>query len=294
MQSRCGVVPRWLNVAVARTWVHQRALGIAVAASVTACAPAGPVTWADGIQALPDRIDDGSVLALTGPQPTLVPAAAMAYQPDAAVCAGSVRLAADGQGGWYAAWWSPRTDSSVALLVARRVGPDSAWSAPVIADARDRGHRGCARPAPAIAADAARKYVHLAYHLDAPTGAGVYGGHSMESGTYFHDPVAIVYGDRTVAASIATSGDNVVVAYEDPNSARPRIALAVSRSAGHLYDARVEVTPSSMRATSPRVAIRGDRIAVAWTAGEGEADTRTMARLGTLDPAPATAGGSDQ
>ena len=212
------------------------------------------------------------------------------------VCTASVRVADDGEGGWFAAWWAPRADSSVVLVVARRVGPDSAWSAPVVADARDRAHEGCDRPAPAIAADIARKYVHLAYHLDTPAGAGVYGGHSMESGTYFHDPVAIVYGDRPVATSIATSGDVVAVAYEDPNSMHPRVALALSTTAGHLYETRLDVTPTSMRATAPRVAVDGNRVAVAWTAEAWEAGsrgTRTMVRLGTLRQPAATPSGSE-
>jgi hypothetical protein len=186
----------------------------------------------------------------------------------------------------FAAWWAPRADSNATLLVSRRVKADSgAWSAPVIADARDQSRAGCRRPAPAIAADIARGYVHLAYYLDGPTGAGIYGGHSMESGTYFHDPVAIIYGERAVATAIATSGDLVAVAYEDPNSERARIALAISLTAGHLYEHRMDVSPSSMRATNPRVTLEGRRVAVSWTAEEweqGAQGSRAMMRIGTI------------
>jgi hypothetical protein len=115
----------------------------------------------------------------------------------------------------------------------------------------------------------------------------------MERGTYFHDPVPIVYGDRPVATAIATSGELAAVAYEDPNSARPRIALAISWTAGHVYDQRLEASPSSMRSMTPRVALRDGRVAVAWAAQESEgAPRRAMMRLGTIteDRTPATGG----
>jgi hypothetical protein len=265
--------------------------------ATASCAPPSPVKWEE-IVSPPGGIDGRPLLSLIGTEASTSAAPAPEGEFPQPVCPQSIRVATDGAGGRYAAWWAPRADSSVVLVVARRSAGDGAWNAPVIADARDRGHGGCNRPAPAIAADAARKYVHLAYHLDAPTGAGVYGGHSMESGTYFHDPVAIVYGDRPVATSIATSGEVVAVAYVDPNSARPRIALALSHTAGHLYEDRIDVSPSSMRATDPRVAIDGQRIAVAWTAEEWEAGaqgSRTMLRMGTLTgPAATREGGRGQ
>ena len=252
-----------------------RAISTVTMMIVGACQPAPPVEWKD-MQPLPE-IDDSLPPGFdAGPR----------VDTQGAVCDGSVRVAYDLQGGLFAAWWAPRADSNAVLLVARRVKEDSgSWSAPVVADARDQSGAGCRRPPPAIAADAARGYVHLAYYLDAPTGAGVYGGHSMESGTYFHDPVAIVYGDRAVRTSIATSGDLVAVAYEDPNSERSRIAVAISRTAGHLYEHRVDVSPASMRATNPQVYLDGRRLAVGWTAEEweqGAQGMRTMMRSGTI------------
>jgi len=238
------------------------------------------------MRTLSGEMPDGALLAIIGDS-----GAARIGGPDVVVetqgpvCEGSVRVAADGEGGVFAAWWAPREDSNAVLVVARRAVTSSGWTAPVVADARDQGKAGCRRPPPGIAADAARGYVHLAYYLDAPTGAGVYGGHSMESGTYFHGPVAIVYGDRPVAAAIATSGDLAAVAYEDPNSARSRIAVAISLTAGHLYERRVEASPSSMRATNPRVAVNGRRIAVAWSAEQweqGAQGSRAMLRVGTI------------
>lgn len=269
-----------------------------LAMTTVACEPASPIRW-EGMHTLDGEAGDGALLVITGDS-----GAAFVRDPDVAVetkgpvCEASVRVAADGQGGVFAAWWAPREDSNVVLVVARRAATDGGWAPPVVADARDRSKAGCRRPAPGIAADAARGYVHLAYYLDAPSGAGVYGGHSMESGTYFHDPVAVVYGDRPVAAAIATSGDIAVVAYEDPNSARPRIAVAISLTAGHLYLQRLEASPSSMRATRPRVAVDGRRVAVAWSAEEweqGAQGSRAMARVGTItDDARPGPGGNER
>ena len=264
-----------------------------------ACDASSVIVWEE-MRSLPADIRETSVLTL-GPDSGVMLVDGPANPPAVAgaVCAGSVRLASDGEGGTFAAWWAPREDSSVVLIVAHRPPGDSAaWASPVTADARDTGKGGCARPAPGISADASRGYVHLAYFLDAPNGAGVYGGHSMEHGTYFHDPVAIVYGERVVPASVATSGDIVTVAYEDPNSARARVAVAVSLTAGHLYEYRVEASPSTMRATDPRIAVSGRRLAVAWSAEQweqGAQGSRAMMRVGTISPdARPGAGGNGQ
>ncbi len=203
------------------------------------------------------------------------------------VCAGTVRATSDGIGGAFAAWWSPREDGSAALLVSRRLpGGDSVWEAPVVADGRDRSRDGCNRAPPAIAANSARGYVHLAYYVDAPEGAGVYGGHSMEHGQYFHGPVAVVYGDRPVRTAIATSGELVAIAHEDPNSARPRIGLALSESAGHLFEHRLAASPPSVVAADPRVAISNRRIAVSWMSeswgGSAAATGSRLLRIGEL------------
>ena len=280
-----------------KRWIRSGVAGIVAVAG--ACETPRAIAWEE-IRTVPLAIDDGARLVIGGDAgAALLPSIGSAVPIDGPVCAGSVRVAGDGQGGVFAAWWEPRADSSVTLMVARRAIADSgAWAAPVVADARDRGRGGCGRPAPGIAADAARGYVHLAYHLDAPTGAGVYGGHSMESGTFFHDPVPVVFGDRPVAASVATSGDIVAVAYEDPNSARSRIMVALSLTAGHLYEHRLEASPSTMRATNPRVAVDGRRVAVAWVAEEweqGARGSRTMMRVGAIaaDARPGS-GGNEQ
>ena len=255
--------------------------------ALAGCATERPVQWGD-VQLLSGEVGAHSVLIMRADSvPALAAAPAPPFDPPAPWCAGSLRIASDGRGALYAVWWAPKADSSAVLLVARRAGPDGAtWDAPVVADARDASGLGCGRPAPAIAADGATGYVHLAYFLDSPTdGRGVYGGHSMDRGAYFHGPVSVVFGDRPVHAAVANSGDRVAIAYEDPNSERARIALAISLTAGHIYEHRLEASPSTMRASRPIVAIAGRRIAVAWSAEaweNGAQGSRAMVRVAVL------------
>lgn len=202
-------------------------------------------------------------------------------------CAGSLRLARVRGDEWYAAWWSQRAGGSATIVAAHSSDGGRRWSSPTHVDSIERAGRGCDRPAPAIAADARTGDVHVAYFLDAPESAGLFFAHSMDAGRTFHGPVAIVYGDRPAAAAVAVSGDTVVVAYEDPNTAAPRIALAISRSGGHIFEERLPpISGASMEATSPRVAIRGRRVIVAWRerardAQEGAAGV-AMSRAGEL------------
>jgi len=88
--------------------------------------------------------------------------------------------------------------------------------------------------------------------------------HSMEAGTMVHAPVPVVYGDRPSAAAVASRGDTVAVAFEEPNGASPRVWLALSRSGGHIFEERFRVSPTSTEATRPGVALRDGRVAVAW------------------------------
>ena len=235
------------------------------------CTSEPAVRWSD-TRLLSGEMSERLILVISADSAALVETDSAAFTPPGPACAGSVRVTSDGRGSRYAAWWAPREDSSAVLLVAGAPAGDSlAWGAPVIADARDSSALGCGRPPPAIAADGATGYVHLAYFLDSPTdGRGVYGGHSMDRGAYFHGPVPVVFGDRPVHAAVANDGERVAIAYEDPNSERARVALALSITAGHIYEHRVEASPSTMRASRPLVAIEGRRIAVAWRAEQWE------------------------
>lgn len=183
----------------------------------------------------------------------------------------------------YASWFTARPDSSVLLRVARSDDGGRTWNAAVTADSTDVGRAGCARPTPFLSADPLNGYVHLAYHLVAREGAGVFFTHSMERGALFHEPVPIVYGDRPSTASVASRGDTVIVAYEDPNSRLPRLGLALSRTQGHIFEWRVAASDETGEARTPLVAVRGARIVVAWTATQrGGATPRIVVRQGTL------------
>jgi hypothetical protein len=204
-------------------------------------------------------------------------------------CTGSVRLAhgvtASGAPETYAAWWSVRPDSSALLLVARSEDGGRSWMRTVTVDSLDRGVRGCARPAPAIAADSVNGYVHVVYFMDAPEGPGLFFSHLMDPRAQFEPAGVIVYGERPAAASIASRGDTVVVAYETPNGARPRVELALSYSSGHLFDRRsVAVSDGNAAASAPSVALDGRRVAVAWVERPpvGDAPASLVVRTGVL------------
>jgi len=188
------------------------------------------------------------------------------------LCSSSVRLAvraraaaADGQPETYAAWWAVRPDSSALLLAARSGDGGRTWARTLAVDTLDRSGRGCARPAPAVAVDSANGFVHVAYFMEAPEGPGLFYAHLMDPRVRFEPAAVVVYGERPSAASVASHGDTVVVAYENPNGERPRVELAISYTAGHLFDRRgVLVSSPSIAAEAPSVALAGRRLAVAW------------------------------
>jgi hypothetical protein len=191
-------------------------------------------------------------------------------------CPASVRLARDTTGQWYAAWWALRPDSTADLVVA--FSPDGvSWEPPVKVDTLDTAPVGCRRFAPSIAADSGN--VHVAYAMAAREGPGIFASHSMDRGTMFHTPVAVVYGERIGATAVAARGWIVAVAYEDPNGTLDRIGLALSTTMAHLFQHRMTVSGSEA-ARRPDVAIGRDRIAVTWARG---ADTTArFLRMGDL------------
>jgi len=255
-------------------------------ASALACVPE-PVRWAatatrnegalaDSTRlAFDDRSDSVRFLAAWTP-PT--------WPSEPALCTASLRAVSALDGEAYASWFAVRNDSSVLLRVARSDDGGRTWNAAVTADTTDRGRVGCARPAPFISADSLNGYVHLVYHLDAIEGAGLFFTHTMERGALFHSPVPIVYGDRPSAAAVASRGDTVVVVFEDPNSRLPRLGLALSLTQGHIFEHRVNASDENGEARTPRIALRGARIGIAWTSTQrGGGVPRTALRLGTLD-----------
>lgn len=261
-----------------------RRLLLSLLLASAACVPQ-PVHWDDDVTRVAGALDDAARVDLVGDSllftQTWVPAT---WPGDSAACVDSRRASRAPGDSAYASWFSVRPDSSVRLLVARSDDAGATWNPAVVADSADVGRAGCARPAPFIAADSLNGYVHVVYYLDAREGAGLFFTHTMEAGALFHEPVPIVYGDRPSEASVASRGDTVVVAYEDPNSRMPRLGLALSRLQGHIFEYRVPASDETGEARTPRVALRGERLVVAWTATQrgGGGVLRTAIRRGTL------------
>jgi hypothetical protein len=251
---------------------------------MTACAQE-PIEW----QAASDI--DGTIGATTrlvidqdGP-PRFVEDRVPTVPLPTAACAGSVVVARARGDEWYAGWFLARFDSSVVLQVARSTDGGSTWSTPVVADGRDRGQRGCSRPRPALTADSTTAYVHAAYFIEPIEGAGVWYTHSMEQGKLWHQTIGVLYGDEPAAASIASSGDTVLVAYEHPASGGSRLGLAISREAGHTFAERLRVVRASGTVRQPRVAFGAGRVALAWleqprTVADATPVVRTRVQLG--------------
>lgn len=185
-------------------------------------------------------------------------------------CPGSLRTVQSGPD-VYGAWWEVRDDSSAILMVGRSTDQGKTWMISQRADTLDRSMRGCTRPSPAVAADSATNYVDVAYFLESKEGPGVFFTHSMDArklGTgdgIFHAPVPVVYGAQPSNVSVAAEGDNLVVAYEDPNSEQSIVGLALSRSMGHIFEQRLVVSQAGLSAHDPIVALRGDSVIVQWS-----------------------------
>ena len=255
--------------------------------ALAACEP-NPVEWRGDARevAMPVAGDEGVlpldarlVLHADGSPALETIASVTTTSPDSAACPGSFRVAAASPTEIYSVWWSRRDGGRAVLLAARSDDAGETWARAVPVDTTDRGTAGCARPEPAIAADASSGYVHVTYFLNGPGGPGVFFAHSMERGELFHSPVPIMYGDRPSATAVAAADSVVVVAFEDPNSERSQIALAMSRTWGHIFaPERPDASTGAPSAERPLVALRQSVIAVGW---HGK-DRAVVARVGTL------------
>lgn len=168
----------------------------------------------------------------------------------------------------YRAGWDAR---SGALTVIRSGDDGSSWDPPVIPDSRESPAPPCSRLPPALFADSGNGFLHVAYFSEVPGGSGVYYVHSMDATRLaqvgpgmFEQPLALTYGRRPVRTSVASRGDTVVVAYEDPNSVRGGIQLAFSSTTGHSFDARAVVPAGAGAMGEPRVELSAGQLAVTW------------------------------
>jgi hypothetical protein len=198
---------------------------------------------------------------------------------DANRCVRSLRTASAPGKGTVAVWWSRRDGGRVTLLSAWRdstVNGLGAWQGPVAVDTVDQGPMdaradernaaGCSRAAPSAVMDAQNGFVHVTYALTGPEGAGIFYAHQMVRHVPFEPAVAVIYGERLGVSRVASAGDLVAIAYEDPNGgARAGIGLAVSRSAGHAFDDRLVVTSSTLGGRDPYVLAKGTAIVVGWS-----------------------------
>ena len=240
---------------------------LAVAVVVLAACDQSPVEWQQPRPLSLARASEGVLvfdgsggLATRAPPPFATPVFP-------SLCAGSVRVGRDTTGAWYAAWWSVRADSTADLVVSYSADGRS-WAAPATVDTMDVGATGCRRPPPSIYVDGDN--VHVAYAMAAREGPGIFASHSMDRGTMFHSPVPVVYGERIGLTAIAARGNTVAVAYEDPNSDPRRVAVALSRTLGHIFEDREIVSPPTGPAHGPGVAVGDGVVAVTWYRGSGD------------------------
>jgi hypothetical protein len=199
------------------------------------------------------------------------PAAPVASLPAAVLngggtgCLTTVRVAAGRGAERAAAWWAARPNGSAVLLSSRSGDGGVTWDTPARVDTLDVATTGCDRPAPSVAVDSVNGYVHIAYAITAPEGTGVFYAHRMGPTLPCERPLVITNGDRVSRASVASDGDLVAVAYEDPNTTgRPYVSLALSRTAGHSWQERFAVSGDGESAERPGVALRGRDVAVGW------------------------------
>ena len=244
-----------------------------------------PVDWADPVAIAQPPGTSRLVVDMSGAPGYVADTVPSAVPPSArGGCAASIVSAADSTS-LFAVWWAARHDSSAALYAARSADGGRSWAAAFAIDTSDVSTYGCARTPPAAAA--LGDDVFVAYAMAAPEGIGVFSAHTM--GGMVHSPVAAIFGDKLVNVAIATQGNDVAVAYEDPNGARARIGLALSRTQGHIFESHLTASRDVDDATAPAVALDGPWIAVSWSlkrpAGSGGATSRVV-RVGHISSTP--------
>lgn len=244
---------------------------------------ASPATGTPTVAPPAGTVDHAAHAMTSTPAPGAVSASlGVADAPtDAAQCARTLRMATLPGRGTVAVWWTRATRGRAHLVSAWRDpsadGSPGAWRGPIPIDTADvgagdaqaaeQGVHGCARPAPGLVVDPRTAFVHVAYSVRGPEGAGVFYAHQMDPHASFEPPIALLYGERLGDVRVAADGDVVAVGYDDPNvRGRARVGLAVSRTAGHLFeDARLVVGGDGVDARDPRVRVTGRAILLGWS-----------------------------
>jgi hypothetical protein len=196
-------------------------------------------------------------------------AASSTAAPLASVCPGSWVDAVGADGQVWSAWWQIRPDSSSRLMTQERDAAGRVQRTFTV-DSVDKAFLGCARPSPSITVDRVNGHVHVGYYMVAPEGPGLFYAHVMAPQyAAFEPPMPIVYGEKPVRVAVASRGDTVALAYEDPNSEMGRIAMSMSLTSGHLFEqtARiVRVSTSSQEASQPQIVRLADgQLWLGWT-----------------------------
>jgi hypothetical protein len=242
-----------------------------------------PVQWADPVAIAQPAGATRLVIDASGAARYVADTVRSAAPPSArGGCPASVVSAADSTS-LFAVWWAARHDSSAALYAERSADGGRSWAPAFAVDTSDISTSGCSRPPPSVAV--LGDDVFVAYAMAAPEGIGVFSAHTM--GGMVHSPVAAIFGDKLVNVAIATQGENVAVAYEDPNGSRPRIGLALSRTQGHIFESHLTASRDVDDAAAPAVALDGSSIAVSWSLKRpSDGATSRVVRVGQISPMP--------
>lgn len=254
----------------------RRTFGIALLLAVAGCTPS-PLEWSDSVTRIPLPSPDARLVV--DARGDVATSDGERVADPVGACAGSVRVVARGSLR-FMAWWSAEPNAGARLQFARSSDAGATWSEPIVVDARDAGSRACARPPLSLSSGTGSEYLHIVYWIEPANGAAVFFTHSMDGGAMFHAPVAVVYGARPVRADVASLGDTVVVAHEDPNAPVPRLLLAISRTAGHIFEHRLSVPAEGDYQPAPRVALSGRDVFAAWVDPRGSALVVRRGRLG--------------
>lgn len=252
-------------------------LAAVAALAVLGCGDAS-IEWSDPVE-LRGPTSSVRLILDEGGHAALVPDTARLTLPATfAACPGSVRTTA-GRTRDYAVWWRALGPSGIGLYTASSSDGGRTWTSATVVDTSMVDARGCDRPAPAVATVGDDLY--LAYAITASDGTGVFFAHFMSS--MLHSPVAVIYGERLVAAAIATRGDRVAVAYEEPNGARQQVDVALSSTQGHIFERHETASREVDVARAPLVALGDGVVAVAWRArGASDTSAAIVARVGRV------------